>query len=64
MYRLYLTDEQADSVKRALKHQIKELHKCAKEMRNDNAYGIEGKYMYEANTLQSVINIFDYSTRK
>lgn len=64
MVRLYLTDEQAISVQRALKCQIKELHKCAEEMRNDNAFGIEGKYIYEANILKDVVDVLDYSTRK
>ena len=64
MIRLWLTDEQAVSIRRALRCQIKELHKCAEEMHNDKAYHIEEKYMNEAKILNDVVDVLDYSTRK
>lgn len=64
MVRLYLTDEQANSVRRALRCQINELYKCANEMHNDNAHDIEEKYINEANILDDVVDVLDYSTRK
>lgn len=64
MVRLYLTDEQANSVQRALNCQIKKLCECAKEMHNDNAHDIAEKYINEANILDDVVNVLIYSTRK
>lgn len=64
MVRLYLTDEQAISARRALSNQITTLFKCAEEMHNDKAHDIEEKYINEANILSDVVDILDYSTRK
>ena len=64
MVRLWLTDEQANSVRRALRCQIKELYKHANEMHNEGAHDIEEKYVNEANILDDVVDVLDYSIRK
>ena len=51
MKRLYLTDDQAKCLARALRAHIQTLYKCADEMH------IEEKYIDEANDLDVILDI-------
>lgn len=57
MKRLWLTDQQAKTLCRALRAHICTLYKCAEEMRMDKAYTIEEKYIEEANALDEILDI-------
>ena len=59
MLRLWLTDEQAKTVSRALRNQVISLYKCAEEMHNERAFQIEEKYINEANALDEILDIID-----
>lgn len=57
MKRLYLTEEQAKCLARALRCHIQTLYKCADEMHTDKAYDLEEKYVDEANALDVILDI-------
>ena len=57
LHRLWLTDEQAKTLARAIRSQIQNLYKCADEMHDDKAYDIEEKYINEANALDDILDI-------
>ena len=59
MKRLWLTDEQAKTLARALRAHICTLYKCADEMHIDKAFDIEEKYIEEANALDDILDIID-----
>ncbi len=59
MNRLWLTDEQAKTLCRALRNQILSLHKCAYEAGADGDHDIEEKYVEEANALDDILDIID-----
>ena len=59
MKRLWLTDDQAKTLARAIRNQIGELYKCADEMHADRAYDLEEKYVEEANALDDILDIID-----
>lgn len=59
MKRLWLTEEQAKTLIRALRAHICTLYKCADEMHIDKAYEIEEKYINEANALDEILDIID-----
>lgn len=59
MLRLWLTDEQAKTVARALRNQVISLYKCADEMHADKAYDLKEKYVEEANALDEILDIID-----
>ena len=59
MLRLWLTDEQAKTVARALRNQVVSLYKCADEMRAERSFQIEEKYINEANALDEILDIID-----
>ena len=57
LHRLWLTDEQAKTLARAIRCHIQTLYKCADEMHIDKAYDIEEKYIEEANALDEILDI-------
>lgn len=57
--RLWLTDDQAKTLARAIRSQIQSLYKCADEMHADRAYDLEEKYVEEANALDEILDIID-----
>lgn len=57
LHRLWLTDEQAKTLARALRAHITTLYKCADEVHIDKAYDIEEKYIEEANALDEILDI-------
>lgn len=59
MKRLWLTDDQAKTLARAIRTHIITLYKCAEEMHMDKAYEIEEKYINEANALDEILDIID-----
>lgn len=59
MKRLWLTDDQAKTLCRALRAHISTLYKCANEMHADKAYDLEEKYVEEANALDDILDIID-----
>ena len=59
LYRLWLTEEQTATLRRALRAHIQTLHKCAEESHYDKAYDIEEKYVNEANGLQDILDIVE-----
>lgn len=59
MKRLWITEEQAKTLARALRAHICTLYKCAEEMHIDKAYEIEEKYINEANALDEILDIID-----
>ena len=59
MNRLWLSDQQAKTLARALRAHICTLYKCADEMHIDKAFDIEEKYINEANALDEILDIID-----
>lgn len=59
MNRLWLTDEQAKTLCRALRAHICTLHKCAYEAGADGDLDREEKYVEEANALDEILDIID-----
>lgn len=59
LHRLWLTENQAKTLARALRAHIITLYKCADEMHIDKAYDIEEKYIEEANALDEILDIID-----
>ena len=59
LHRLWLTDEQAKTLVRAIRNQIRDLYKCADEMHADKEYDLEEKYVNEANALDEILDIID-----
>ena len=59
LHRLWLTDQQAKTLARALRAHICTLYKCADEMHIDKAFDIEEKYIEEANALDEILDIID-----
>lgn len=61
MKRLWITEEQAKTLSRALRAHICTLYKCAEEMHIDKAFEIEieEKYINEANALDEILDIID-----
>lgn len=59
MKRLWLTDDQAKTLCRALRAHISTLHKCAYEMGADGDHDLEEKYVEEANALDDILDIID-----
>ena len=59
LHRLWLTDNQAKTLARALRAHIYTLYKCADEMHIDKAYDIEEKYIEEANALDEILDIIN-----
>lgn len=59
MNRLWLTDQQAKTLSRALRAHICTLYKCADEMHIDKAFELEEKYINEANALDEILDIID-----
>ena len=59
LHRLWLTDQQAKTLARAIRAQIQSLYKCADEMHIDKAFDIEEKYIEEANALDEILDIID-----
>lgn len=57
MKRLWLTEDQAKTLARAIRCHIQTLYKCADEMHIDKAYDIEKKYIEEANSLDDILDI-------
>ena len=57
LHRLWLTDEQAKTLARALRAHISTLYKCADEMHIDKEYDKEEKYIEEANALDDILDI-------
>lgn len=57
LHRLWLTENQAKTLARALRCHIQTLYKCADEMHIDKAYDIEEKYIEEANSLDDILDI-------
>lgn len=57
LHRLWLTDEQSKVLARALRCHIQTLYKCSDEAHLDKAYGIEEKYVEEANALDDILDI-------
>ena len=57
--RLWLTDDQAKTLARAIRSQIQSLYKCADEMHAERAFQIEEKYINEANELMDILDIID-----
>lgn len=55
--RLWLTEEQAKTLARALRCHIQTIYKCADEVHLDKAYDIEEKYIEEANALDDILDI-------
>ena len=59
MKRLWLTDDQAKTLCRALRAHISTLHKCAYDVRVDGEHDLEEKYVNEANALDEILDIID-----
>ena len=59
LHRLWLTDDQVKTLRRALRAHISTLYKCADEMHADKAYDLEEKYVEEANALDEILDIID-----
>lgn len=59
LHRLWITDEQAKTLCRALCAHISTLHKCAYEASADGDHDIEEKYVEEANVLDDILDIID-----
>ena len=57
--RLWLTDDQAKTLARALRAHIITLNKCAREMHIDKEYELEEKYVEEANALDDILDLID-----
>lgn len=57
MKRLWLTEDQAKTLARAICCHIQTLYKCADKMHIDKAYDIEEKYIEEANSLDDILDI-------
>lgn len=57
--RLWLTDEQVKTLRRAIRAHISTLYKCADEMHLDKAYDLEEKYVEEANALDEILDILE-----
>ena len=57
MKRLWLTEEQAKCLARALRAHIQTLYKCADEMHYDKNLELEEKYIDEANALDTILDI-------
>mgnify|MGYP003287277435 CR=1 FL=1 len=56
MKRLWITEEQADTLKRALDNQIIRLKKCA---RQEEDLDIKSKYLDEAGKISDIIDIIE-----
>lgn len=56
MKRLWITEEQADTMKRALDNQIIRLKKCAKQ--EEDLY-LRNKYLEEAKKISDLIDIIE-----
>ena len=59
MKRLWLTEEQAKVLARALRAHIKTLYKCADEMHIDKNIELEEKYINEANALDEILDLIN-----
>ena len=59
LHRLWLTDDQAKTLCRALRAHIITLHKCASEMHIDNDLELEENYVEEANALDEILDLID-----
>lgn len=61
MLRLWITEQQAKTLRRALRAHITTLNKCAEESHIDKDFDIEAKYVNEANALDDILDIIDKS---
>ena len=59
LHRLWLTDEQAKTLCKALRNQILSLHKCAYEAGADGDHDAEERFVEEANALDDILDIID-----
>ena len=59
MKRLWLTDDQAKTLCRALRAHISTLHSCAYDAGADGEHEMEEKYVEEANALDDILDIID-----
>lgn len=59
LHRLWITDDQAKTLCRALRAHICTLHKCAYDAGADGAHEMEEKYVEEANALDDILDIID-----
>ena len=59
LHRLWLTDEQAVVLVRALRAHIHTLYECATDAHFDKALDIEEKYVEESNKLQDILDILE-----
>lgn len=59
LHRLWLTDDQARTLKRALRAHIETLHKCCKDESESKNFAIAEKYGEEANALDAILDILE-----
>lgn len=59
LHRLWLTDEQARTLKRALRAHIETLHKCCRDGSECKNFEIAEKYGEEANALDEILDILE-----
>lgn len=57
MKRLWLTDQQAKTLVKALRNQVLSLHKCAYDAGADGDLTSEEKFVEEANALDDILDI-------